>query len=220
MSIAASTLVWERSRQRGATLLVLLALADRMSDNLECWPGVRDIARRARLSERQAQRCLAVLESAGEVAREYRPGTGKDATTVYRLILERVTSVTPVTPMTPVTSTTPTGDAGDVKRVTWVTPKSSGNHQDPSGGGALTSQDKLQKRTPTLEQWLAYAGERHWTKDDAEAAFDHYEANGWRQANGNTIRDWKAAARTCQRRSRQGTAAPTASGTQPLPTFT
>lgn len=35
---------------------------------------------------------------------------------------------------------------------------------------------------------------------DPQRFFDHYSANGWRQANGNTIRDWKAAVRTWERR--------------------
>ena len=37
---------------------------------------------------------------------------------------------------------------------------------------------------------------------DPEAFYDHYESNGWKQANGNSIRDWQAAVRTWEKRER------------------
>lgn len=36
-------------------------------------------------------------------------------------------------------------------------------------------------------------------KIDPEQFFDHYTANGWKQSNGNSIRDWCAAVRTWER---------------------
>jgi hypothetical protein len=87
--------------------------------------------------------------------------------------------------------------------------------EQPANNQRTTTNSERQKdrRTeergrPTLAQWLAYAGEKNWPPADAENAFDHYEANGWRQARGNLIRDWKAAARTCQRRSRPALGGP------------
>lgn len=48
---------------------------------------------------------------------------------------------------------------------------------------------------------MAYGKEIGFDSLDAEAAFDWYKANGWKQKGGNPIKDWKAAARNCQRRS-------------------
>lgn len=52
---------------------------------------------------------------------------------------------------------------------------------------------------PTLDEVSEYRKGRK-SAVDAEKFFDHYEANGWVQANGNPINDWKAAFRTWEKR--------------------
>jgi len=61
------------------------------------------------------------------------------------------------------------------------------------------SEGKSGRKLPTLADWLDYAKEKDYPKEDAESAFDHYIANGWKQKGGNLIKDWKAAVRTCKR---------------------
>ena len=51
---------------------------------------------------------------------------------------------------------------------------------------------------PTLEEVKEYCSEKS-SSIDPEQFVDHYTANGWVQANGNKIRDWKAAVRTWER---------------------
>ena len=45
---------------------------------------------------------------------------------------------------------------------------------------------------PTLDEVLDYCRSRD-SAVDPEQFCDHYAANGWRQANGNPIKDWRAA---------------------------
>lgn len=60
--------------------------------------------------------------------------------------------------------------------------------------------------TPTLEEVAAYMraycdkkGVR-FSETEAEKCYDQYQANGWKQSNGNRITDWKAAVRNWVRR--------------------
>lgn len=53
---------------------------------------------------------------------------------------------------------------------------------------------------PTLQEIEEYLKEMGWD-DDSGAIYDHYEANGWKQSGGNSIKDWKATVRNWHRRS-------------------
>lgn len=62
-------------------LLLLLAMADNVGEDLRCYAKVQTLAAMARLSERQAQRLLDKLVADGRAERTVRPGL----TTLYRL---------------------------------------------------------------------------------------------------------------------------------------
>ena len=63
------------------------------------------------------------------------------------------------------------------------------------------SEGKAKRFTkPTLQEIEEYLKEMGWD-DDPGAIYDHYEANGWKQSGGNSIKDWKAAVRNWHRRS-------------------
>jgi hypothetical protein len=85
MSIEVMSRVWQRSRQAGDALLVLLAIADFADDCGVAYPSVPTLARKARLSERQVQRVIGELIVAEELRVE--PGQGRHASHLYRVIV-------------------------------------------------------------------------------------------------------------------------------------
>lgn len=85
MSVRWISKVWDSGREwSGSVLLVMLALADYANDDGYFWPSITSIAKKCRLSERQAQRIIRALvaEGAIEVAKH---GDGRGHTTFYRI---------------------------------------------------------------------------------------------------------------------------------------
>lgn len=60
--------VWKHSRQKGSTLLLLLAIADHAHDDGEgAYPSVATLAKKVRMSERNVQYLIKRLEASGEL---------------------------------------------------------------------------------------------------------------------------------------------------------
>lgn len=79
--------VWECSRTVGNDRLVLLAIADRASDEgLDAWPSIRNLAKKTRLHERTVQRCIQNIETLGEL--EVSRTTGPHGCNVYRVRMD------------------------------------------------------------------------------------------------------------------------------------
>ena len=93
MSIEATNAVWKHSRQKSGTLLVLLALADYTNSEGIAWPAISTLARKARMSNRNAQRCVRVAEKAGEL--EVLQNEGRKGSNIYRILLPTVGPNTP-----------------------------------------------------------------------------------------------------------------------------
>jgi len=83
MSIRVMTAVWDRSKQTGTALLIILALADFANDEGFCWPSIDTLAHKARCSRRHVQRL--VREMADEV--EIRENAGPSGVHLYHITL-------------------------------------------------------------------------------------------------------------------------------------
>lgn len=74
--------VWDSNRQSGTDLVILLALADRASEDGVCWPSLEALAERARLADtRHVRRILRKLEQQGDI--HTIPGAGRGNTSLY-----------------------------------------------------------------------------------------------------------------------------------------
>jgi hypothetical protein len=77
MSVRVSQSVWQRSKQSGERLLVLLALADWADDRGRAWPTLAMLMRKTRLTDRGVQKMLNDLIASGELVIERGGGRGR-----------------------------------------------------------------------------------------------------------------------------------------------
>lgn len=83
MSLRIVSAVWDYGPDDQGELLVLLALADFADDSGVCWPSIRSVAQKARLTERGAQKIMRRLEARRYIEREESAGRG--GTNRYRI---------------------------------------------------------------------------------------------------------------------------------------
>lgn len=88
MSIRLMVKIWESGPSDRVELLVLLALADFANDDGECWPSMKTIAEKARLSERGAQKIIARLTAAGWISVTVKGG--RRGCNVYRVRADKI----------------------------------------------------------------------------------------------------------------------------------
>lgn len=67
MSVRVMSRVWERSALGGSELLLLLAIADHADDEGRAYPSVETLAKKVRMSARNARYLLAKIERSGEL---------------------------------------------------------------------------------------------------------------------------------------------------------
>lgn len=124
MSVKCMSRVWESSKAKGASLLILLAIADYAGDDGRgAFPSIKTLAKKSRMSERHVKRLIAALESTQEL--------GVDRGQALRGTNEYVVKVGGVT------RCHPRGDSRVTRGVTQESPDSSLNRQlTTRGNGA------------------------------------------------------------------------------------
>jgi len=80
-------IVWDRSKQKGVHLIVMLAIADYANTDGYSYPGKKTLARKCRISERYLTDIIKQLEASGELIVTRRPGAIKHRTNLYRINL-------------------------------------------------------------------------------------------------------------------------------------
>lgn len=126
--------VWERSQHAGSDLLMLLAIADFADDDGAAFPAVEKLARKCRMSKRNAQDRLRVLSESGELTILKNQGPPPKYPNLFMVNLGAlgVRPTAPVKPAAPVQYNVERGAAHCAPGVKPTAPKPSVNHQEPS----------------------------------------------------------------------------------------
>lgn len=118
MSIRVMTHVWTHSKQKGAALLLLLAIADFANDDGEAWPAVETLAEKIRMSERYTHMLIKALVETGELAVDTQ--AGKHGCNLF--LVQGVKPASPVKPIAP--GVKPASEGGEARFPKGVKPAS------------------------------------------------------------------------------------------------
>ena len=194
MSVRVSNLVWEHSTHGGTELLMLLAIADRADESGAAYPSVATLAKRCKMTDRNANHLLAKLAISGEL--EISRNAGPRGTNLYRIVLSggkgvKPTSsladrkpLKPTSPPTPEAAFTPPetgftlkpvaegGEAGFPKPLKPTSPNTSLNRQEPSKERYTPVRSRATKASKgiPLREWLdaiQAKGEKAIPSDDS-----------------------------------------------------
>lgn len=134
MSIRTMARVWEESQHSGTNLLMLLAVADFSDDDGIAYPSVDKLAKKCRMSKRNAQDRLRELSDSGELVVLKNQGPPPKFPNLFRINLSAL-GVKPTAPVQPTSPVQCSVDRGAVQRSEGVkptAPKPSVNNQEPS----------------------------------------------------------------------------------------
>ena len=105
MSVRCITLVLDKSQHSGTDLLMLVVLADYSDDDGNSYPAVASLARKCRMSPRNANYILNTLQRSGEL--RVLKNEGPRGCNRYRIVLSALGAVTPLKPIAPLKAASP-----------------------------------------------------------------------------------------------------------------
>lgn len=193
MSIRVMTAVWDNGPTKQGHLLVMLALADYSNDQFECWPSMKSIAAKARMTERGVQKILRTLEDEGWLF--IQTGNGRHGCNQYRINASRLTpNVDHPERGSPRTSMQKTPNV-DAETPNGGSPEPSRTIKEPSlEDNAPARKVRLPEGWVPDDEDIQYALSQKLTHDEIKEIADDFHAY-WRDrtdAGGRkSVRGWK-----------------------------
>lgn len=178
MSLDASRWAWQQDLKLSDKML-LLALADRASEDNTAWPSYARIQRDTGMHRNTIGGAIKRLVEAGLITKVKRYGTS----TIYQL--NGVPDRHSRTKNSTTHSSTKTSTTSSTKT-------STGTYQ-----GTYQKDNSVKKRfkEPTIQEIADYVSEKKYNVN-AEQFWNHYEARGWELKQGQKMVKWKAAVAT------------------------
>jgi hypothetical protein len=145
MSVTTMARVWATSSHSGTDLLMLLAIADFSDDDGRAYPAVGTLAKKCRMTDRNARLILANLRGSGELI--VRVGEGPKGANQYLVANPLKGASAPLKDSSALKRTSATPEAGFRLPLKPASAKPSVNHQEPS--------EKKKRRTRLVEKTFA-----------------------------------------------------------------
>ena len=145
MSVSTMARVWATSDHAGTELLMLLAIADFSDDDGRAYPAVGTLAKKCRMTDRNARMILANLRDTGELVVRF--GEGPKGANQYLIPLKRSS---PLKNSSSLKHTSATPEAGFRLPLKPTSAKPSVNHQETPERKKLPSSS----RETTFAEWL------------------------------------------------------------------
>lgn len=193
------TKIWDDGPEKQGHLLVMLALSDYANDAGECWPSIRSIAEKSRMTERGVQKIIRTLEAEGWLS--IATGNGRHGCNQYKINPERGTPPEQGSPRTTMQET-PNVDA-ETPNVD--TPEPSITINEPSidnmSLGLFGDDDKPKEKFRLPDGWVpdadmtGYALSKSLNNDEIERIADDFFAY-WddqpKSKSTKSIRGWRS----------------------------